>query len=79
MAITFEPILLDGSLGDDDGCLILRDGRLVAVVSRLGTMHDELAGRWFVEWVFGDIFDIGGRIFPDLPSIAAALGEAASE
>lgn len=73
MAITFEPIMLDGLLGDEEGCLVLRDGRLVAVVSRLGAMHHELAGRWFVESVFGDILDIGGQTFLDLPSIAASI------
>jgi hypothetical protein len=53
MAASFQEITLDTGDGDDRAVLVLRDGRLTAVLSRLGAMHDEMAGLWFVEAVFG--------------------------
>jgi len=66
MAITFEPIRLDAPYGDSDAVLALRQGRLFAVLSRLGDLHGTLKGQWYVEAVF--TFDVEGvgAVFPDL-------------
>jgi hypothetical protein len=53
MAASFQEITLDTWNDDDRAVLVLRDGRLTAVLSRLSAMHDELAGMWFVETLFG--------------------------
>jgi hypothetical protein len=53
MSFRFEPVRLDGNYGDDEALLVMRAGRLLAVVSRLGPDHGEAAGAWFVEKAFG--------------------------
>lgn len=53
MATSFQEITLDTGDADDRAILVLRDGRLAAVLSHLSAMHDEMAGMWFVEALFG--------------------------
>lgn len=53
MAASYQEITLDTGDGDDQAVLVLRDGRLTAVLARLGAMHDDMAGMWFVEALFG--------------------------
>jgi hypothetical protein len=49
MSLSFAPITLESPFGDSDGRLVLRNGNLIAVISRLGPLHGGLAGRWYVE------------------------------
>jgi hypothetical protein len=51
--VTFQEITLAADNGDDQAVLVLRDGRLAAVLSRLGEMHDRERGYWYVEALFG--------------------------
>jgi hypothetical protein len=53
MPTSFQEITLDTRGADDQAILVLRDGRLVAVLSYLSEIHDEMAGMWFVEAMFG--------------------------
>jgi hypothetical protein len=53
MTALFQEITLDTGDADDRAVLVLRDGRLTAVLSHLSSMHDEMAGMWFVEALFG--------------------------
>ena len=53
MSITFQAVVLDTSF-DSQGLLVFRDGRLVAVVSRLDPYHDQFAGHWHIEKTFCD-------------------------
>lgn len=53
MATSFQEITLDSGGADERAVLVLRDGRLTAVLSHLSAMHDEMAGMWFVETMFG--------------------------
>lgn len=48
---------------DKEGCLVFVDGRLVAVLVRLGDDHAEagLSGSWFVEAGFGPCDGLGGN------------------
>jgi|UniRef100_UPI0035CB8D1B hypothetical protein len=59
MAITLEPVTLDSNCGDEEGMLALRDGRVIAVLARLGALHDDQVGRWFVEAAFTRGFPAG--------------------
>lgn len=47
--IRFQQVILHDDFGDDEGMLVFVNDRLVAVLSRLGQMHDTLTGRWFIE------------------------------
>jgi hypothetical protein len=49
MTASFQDIKLDTGDGDDQAVLVLRNGRLIAVLSHLGAMHNHMAGKWFVE------------------------------
>jgi hypothetical protein len=44
MTALFQEITLDTGDADDRAVLVLRDGRLTAVLSHLSSMHDEMAG-----------------------------------
>jgi hypothetical protein len=50
--IKFERVTLHNDLGDEEGMLVFWNNRLIAVVSRLGQMHESLTGRWFLEAPF---------------------------
>lgn len=73
MTVSFEPVVLDSCV-DNEAVLVFREGRLIAVVSRLGELHQELAGRWFVETTF----DAGQRTpahpFRDLSEVESWIG-----
>lgn len=70
MAITLEPVLLESRCGDDEGMLALRDGHVFAILARLGGLHGEQVGRWFVEAVFAERLSVG-EIFSTLPDFVA--------
>ena len=55
MVLTFQVVTLDSNSPDQEGSLVFRDGRLLAVITRLSDIHPELAGRWFVEATFGRV------------------------
>lgn len=56
--------------GDEDGRLVLADGRLVAVLVRLGDLahaeHAGLLGAWFLEAGFGPCAHATPPVFCDL-------------
>ncbi len=72
-AISFQtiPILIDGH--DVEGCLVLHDGQLVAVLARLdGEIHDEQSrGRWHLETGFGPCQAVGTHLFETLDEVSA--------
>jgi hypothetical protein len=41
--------------GGQEGRLVFRDGQLIAVLALLSEAHDDLAGHWYVEAVFGKL------------------------
>ena len=52
--ILLQPIRVATDSSDEDGRLVLVDGRLVAVLVHLqDSGHDELTGSWFLEAGFG--------------------------
>lgn len=52
MKVTFTPVRVDVP-GGDDGLLVFADERLSAVLTRLGSDHDEQSAHWFLEAGFG--------------------------
>jgi hypothetical protein len=64
--ITFQPIPV--ALDDErvDGRLVLADSHLVAVLVKLSPSHEEFAGKWFAEALFGSLAEEGNPVFTDL-------------
>lgn len=60
----FRTPVLTGST-DTDGCLLLSEGRLCAVLVRLAEDHGRLAGRWHLEAGFGPC-ESRGEVFANL-------------
>jgi len=51
---SFQAITLDTGNTDEQAVLVLKGGRLAAVLSHLSDLHGDLAGLWFVEAMFGN-------------------------
>jgi hypothetical protein len=64
--ITFQPIPV--ALDDEsvEGRLVLADSHLVAVLVMLSPSHEEFAGKWFAEALFGALAEEGNPVFTDL-------------
>ncbi|WP_159874179.1 hypothetical protein [Novosphingobium sp. 9U] len=71
MAFVYQEARLDTDAPDNDGMLAFRHGRLVAVLSRLSSIHDEAEGRWFVEALFRDCSILEPPTFVDLQAFEA--------
>jgi hypothetical protein len=56
--VTWQPIRVETGTSEEDGRLVLADGKLIAVLVCLSDEHPqpELHGQWFVEAGFGPIF-----------------------
>jgi hypothetical protein len=76
MALSFQPVTLDSSTPDREGVLVFRDDQLLAVLTCLSDIHAELAGRWFVEAVFGDVPVVRAPIFDTADQFASWLANA---
>ena len=51
--LSFQPVNVDTGMEDENGLLIFRDGKLIAVAVRLeSNSHAEMCGRWNIEAVF---------------------------
>ena len=66
MALVFQPATLAADSPDSEATIVFRDGRLLAVLSRLSDIHDDLQGFWFVEAAFT-------RLPPRAPQAFASL------
>lgn len=74
MTITLQPMPLESTCGDGEGILALRDGRLFAVLARLGCLHENYEGCWYVETAFTPAIAAGDLFFtlPDFLTHASA-------
>lgn len=52
MTLEMHPIRLDHE-SDTEGMLVMREGRLTAILTKLSDTHGDRAGEWFVECAFG--------------------------
>jgi hypothetical protein len=70
--VTCQPIRVGTSMAEEDGRLVLVDGKLVAVLVRPSDVHPqaELHGQWFVAAGFGPIFE-KHEVFPTLEDAVA--------
>ena len=70
--VTLQPIPVMTGSDDREGCLVLSDGQLVAVLVHLADeVHDDQRGRWFVEAGFGPCRTAVAPIFGDLDEAQA--------
>src|ERR1051325_7159453 len=64
---TRQMVQIDTASPDQDGCVLLADGRLVAVLVRLNGVHGpDLSGKWFLEQGFGALDEPDHPVFDDL-------------
>lgn len=75
-SIRFEPVTLDTCFGDNDGMLVYCENRLLAVLSCLGPLHDELAGQWFIEASFRQLAVSSSTTFETLDHVEAIIRQA---
>ncbi len=67
LELLLRPVSVYTGSGDQDGQLVLANGRLVAVLVRLADMsHAGLVGAWFLEAGFGPCAHVVAPIFSDL-------------
>ena len=65
--LLLRPIPVHTGSGDQEGQLVLADGRLAAVLVRLDdTSHEALVGAWFLEAGFGPCAHVVAPTFGDL-------------
>ena len=64
---TRQMVQIDTGSPDAEGCVLLADGRLIAVLVRLDDMHGpDLSGKWFLEHGFGALDQPDHPVFDDL-------------
>ena len=56
--LSFQSVTLATESPDREATLVFRDGRLLAVLTCLSDIHEDLGGKWFLE-----------TAFPDLPAV----------
>ncbi len=67
LELSLRPVPVHTGSGDEDGQLVLANGRLVAVLVRLGdAAHAGLLGAWFLEAGFGPCAQATAPVFCDL-------------
>jgi hypothetical protein len=74
MAVEFKPATLDSAY-DNEAMLLFRNGRLMAVLARLGEAHEDLQGHWFIEKTFTSLSEPQRRTFADLADAEAWASE----
>ncbi|HEX2054777.1 MAG TPA: hypothetical protein VHJ78_13770 [Actinomycetota bacterium] len=78
--LTYRPVRVATGSDDEDGRLVLADGRLVAVLVHLaGEEHKELRGGWFLEAGFGCCAVPAPGVFPTIEDAEAWIGEQLSK
>ena len=75
MSFQFTPVLLYGISPDNEGILLFKEGRLLAVLTRLSSIHDDREGQLFIEAVFGDISVPADHLLPDIEAATAWAGQ----
>ena len=75
MTSSFQDITLDTDGTDDRAVLVLREGRLTAILSHLGALHGEKAGMWYLETMFGAPPAMPRHMFEDPKEFVAWLDD----
>jgi len=63
---TLQPVRVAISRHGDEGCLVLSDDLLVAVLVLLSDQYGPDAGRWFLETGYGPVDGLAHPTFADL-------------
>jgi hypothetical protein len=71
MIVEFQPVVLASEFDEGSALLAYRDGKLIAVVSRLGESYDELSGRWCIEACFDGSCPASWQTFDDIGAVEA--------
>lgn len=66
LILSRQPIRVDTGWEGDEGCLVLADGRLVAVLVRCSPVNADIVGRWHLGAGFGRLKDADGADFASL-------------
>ena len=66
MSIHLQPVRVGTDSPDEEGQLVLADGRLVAVLVHLSDEYEADAGKWFLEAGFGRVNHPDPPMFADL-------------
>lgn len=67
MTLTRQSVRVDTGGPDEEGCLVFDNGRLIAVLVRLSSEHDQMLDRkWFLEHGFGELDTSEHPVFDDL-------------
>lgn len=71
--LRIQPMPLHTGSGDEEGGLVLADGKLVAVLVRLADrMHGDLVGHWHLEAGFGPCAEAPPHpVFASLDAVSA--------
>ena len=70
--VTLQAVPVMTGCNDREGCLVLADGQLVAVLVRLADeMHADQRGSWFVEAAFGPCRTATLPLFDDVDEAQA--------
>ena len=69
MTLTVQPVRVSSEEGD--GLLVMSSGSLVAILVRLSELHEEDAGKWYLEAGIGRLHEAGAH--PVLDTLEDAL------
>ncbi|MER2263607.1 hypothetical protein [Methylobacterium oxalidis] len=69
MSLRLQPVCVRTGRTDADGQLVLADGSLVAVLTRLSDEYGDEAGMWFLEAGFGPLDQPHAPKFADLDEV----------
>jgi hypothetical protein len=69
MSLHLQPVQIASGCDDSESHLVFADGLLVAVLVHLSELHEEEAGKWYLEAGFGPI---SGREHPSFVNLDAA-------
>lgn len=79
--LVFEPIQVETGSADEDGRLVLAEGRLIAVLVRLSDEHEqpELRSAWFLEVWFEPWLGSRHEVFATLEDAGAWIAQRLDE
>ncbi len=73
--LTTQPIRVAISRHGDEGCLVMADDLLVAVLVLLSDQYGPEAGRWYLETGYGPVDGLSHPTFADLGEAQEWIGQ----
>lgn len=73
MRLNVQPVRVDAS-EEGDGLLVFDEERLVAVLVRLSELHEDDAGKWYLEAGFGKLHTTINPVFAHLEVALEYIG-----